>query len=56
MKAFAALLLTLPLFACEGDSVAERSGEALDDAGDEIAEAIEDGREDAEEAIDEAAD
>jgi len=51
MKIFMGLLLTLALFACEKQSLMERAGETLDDAGDEIADAIDDAREDVEEAV-----
>jgi len=51
MKIFMGLLLTLTLFACEKQSLMERAGETLDDAGDEIADAIDDAREDVEEAV-----
>jgi hypothetical protein len=49
-----ALLLTLPLMACEPESVMERAGETLDDAGDAITDTIEDARDDTEEFVDEA--
>jgi hypothetical protein len=56
MRTAMALVLTLPLIACEPKSVMERSGETLDDAGDEITDTIEDAREDVEENIEAAAD
>ena len=49
MKVSTALLLTLPLFACEGESLMENAGRAVDDTGDEIAETIDEASEDAEE-------
>ena len=51
-----ALLLTLPLVACEPDSVMERSAQTLDDAADEIAVTIEDAREEVEEGIEDVTD
>lgn len=56
MRTAMALLLTLPLLACEQESLMERSGETLDDASGEITDTIEDTRGDVEEDIEEAAD
>lgn len=55
MRTAMALLLMLPLIACEPDSIMERSGETLDDASDDITDAIDDARENVEEDIEEAA-
>ena len=46
MRTSIALLLTLPLFACEPESVMERSGEIPADAVENTADTIEDARED----------
>jgi hypothetical protein len=56
MKTAMALLLTLPLLACESESLMERSGETLDDATDEITDTIEEAREEVEEAVEQATD
>ena len=51
MKILMALLLTLPLFACERRGELESAGEALDDAGDAIVDTIDDARDDIEDAL-----
>jgi len=44
-----ALLLTLPLIACEPDSIMDRSAAAPEDAGDQITNQLEDSSEETEE-------
>lgn len=56
MRTVMALLLTLPLLACESESLMERSSESLDDATDETTDTIEDTREEVEEDIERATD
>jgi hypothetical protein len=51
MKILMALLLALPLFACEKQGVLESAGDALDDAGDAIVDTIDDARDDIEDAV-----
>lgn len=51
MRILIALLLMLPLFACEENGVLENAGETLDDAGDEIVDTIDDARDDIEDAL-----
>jgi hypothetical protein len=48
MRISMALLLALPLIACEPESVMQRSNEALDDVRDDITDTIEHVRQDAE--------
>jgi hypothetical protein len=47
MRIAMALLLALPLLACEPESVMQQSNEAPDDVRDEITDTIEDARQDA---------
>lgn len=56
MRIAMALLLTLPLLACESESLMEGSSETLDAAADEITDTVEDAREDIEEDIEQATD
>ena len=56
MRTSIALLLALPLFACEPESVMERSGDTPNDAGEATANTLEDAREDDGEEVEEAAD
>ena len=56
MRTVMALILTLPLLACESESLMEGSGETLDDATDEITDTIEDTREEVEEYVEQATD
>jgi hypothetical protein len=51
MKILMALLLALPLFACEQKGALESAGETLDDAGDAIVDTIDDTRDDIEDAL-----
>ena len=46
MRTLIALLLTLPLFGCEPESVMERNGETPADAVENTADTIEDAKED----------
>jgi PhoPQ-activated pathogenicity-related protein len=56
MRTVMALVLTLPLLACESESLMERSGETLDDATDEVTDTIEDTREEVEDGIEQTTD
>jgi hypothetical protein len=51
MKILMALLLTLPLFACEKKGALESASDALNDAGDAIVDTIDDTRDDIENAL-----
>jgi hypothetical protein len=51
MKILIAVLLMLPLFACEKSGPLERAGDALDDAGDAIADTFDDASDEIEDAF-----
>lgn len=51
MKMLIAILLTLPLIACEKDGPLESAGDALDDAGDAIGDTFDDARDEIEDAL-----
>ena len=54
MKMLAAMLLVLPLYACETQGPFERAGEDVDESVEEVRDVVEDVREDVEDARDDA--
>lgn len=53
MKMLAAMLLVLPLYACETQGPFERAGEDIDESVEDVRDVVEDVREDVEDARDE---